>query len=213
MPDTTSRATVVANIAHAIITIASVLQLRMGLSLLLLLIVLVIRMRHQILMMHLVRIRCGCTVGHRHCCRWGCVWFVLHRFEMIDLSINRWFFEVIVRGWFVWQLILSICEFNVIVPCCCYTWWWCRCCYCWRSRRRRHCRRRLLTTRRTCSRYGQFSVMELIARLIVRLRLWWRLLYLCVIWKRNGQMENVQKKVTIGWLAKRAKCFASTLRK
>lgn len=186
MPANTSRAGIGANITHTIITIASILQLRlqMRLSLLLLLlllwIVLAVRMRHQILMMHLICIRCGCTIWHRHRCWWGCMWFVLHRFKMIDLSINCWFLEVIVCWWwFIWQLIFSICEFNVIVPCCCYTWWWCWCGYCWCSRcRRTHRRRRLLTTRATCSWYSQFSVMKFIARLIVSLRLWWRLLQL-----------------------------------
>lgn len=217
MPVATSRAPIVTNIAHTIITIASVLQLRMWLSLLLLLrrlllIVLAVRMRYQILMVHLVRIRCGCTVRHRHCCRWRCmVWFVLHRFEMIDLSINRWFFEVIVCRWFVWQLIFPICEFNVIVPCCCHTRWWCWCCYCRWSRCccRHHRRRRLLTTRRTCSWYSQFGVMQLIASLIVGLRLWRRLLYLCgffvsgkrnlVKWKWNRKKQLPTKNFMFGF--------------
>lgn len=212
MPDATSRAPIVTNIANTIITIASVLQLRMWLSLLLLLLLLVVlavRMRYQILVVHLVRIRCGCTVRHRHCGRWRCiVWFVLHRFEMIDLSINRWFFEVIVCRWFVWQLIFPICEFNVIVPCCCHTRWWCWCCYC-RWTCCRHRRRRLLTTRRTCSWYSQFGVMQLIASLIVGLRLWRRLLYLCgfffqerEIWSNESEIEKKQlptKNIVFGF--------------
>lgn len=122
----------------------------------------------RILMMHLVCIRCWCTVCH-HRWWWRCMRFVLHRFKMINLSIYGWFLKVIVCRRLIWQCIFCVCVLNVIIPCCRWRllWWW-LCCWCclltqWDA-----------TSSRTISRYSQFSIMQFIDSTHLRLR--WSLL-------------------------------------
>lgn len=137
-------------------------------------------------MMHLICIRCWCTIWHR--CdmrlllsRCMCIAaFMLHRFKMINLSINRWFFKIIICGWFFWQRCFCIGINVTICPCSSIICSNNGCCRCTLFTKWRWTGSIICCIIISC--YWQFRIMELIVWLMsLRLR-----------WSLNGR--NVRRK-------------------